>query len=262
MKISKIFAGMSALAIAATTVMAVSAVEPAKKHYTFTVKISEMIEKGALAEPTATDGVYNIGFNIQFGHYDNGQWKATVKGAKLFEAVPNADATNFDVGDATTECAMAIAKDWKNTPETVIALADDWKPTVSAWNGAWVQFFCEDYSDVECTFELDLTDALFEDMDPEDEDFAGWTILRTGDTTDASPYNFIQKDPNETDEGEAPAEETPAPAETPAETPAPAATAPAATAPATGNTTTGASAGLALAGLALAGAAVVVSKKR
>ena len=171
MKISKILAAFSAAAILATM---------------------GAVSVSADAETVAAK---NVGFNIQFGHFYGGTVTATVKGAGVM-SMTTTDEGLACTGEVVGETTMYSTEDWassfKNVEVKDLAIADTpGEKDNPGWNGMWLQFYATDLSDIEITISIDATDGTWKDMDPADDTFAGWTVLRAMDVGGSSEWQVI-----------------------------------------------------------------------
>lgn len=203
MKISKIFAGMSAAAIiAAAVAMPASAVVPTQKTFTYTITLTgdelkaAMDAKGTkpqvaeeeIADPNGAEGdtmkAYNIGFNIQFGHFCGGTFSATATGGDLLTMGTDENGALTCTGEKTDSQSMWLVNDWAGTVKNQfvenVAIADGGGESSGnpGWNGMWIQCYTADLdAGLEVTVNIDASDATWKDMDPEDPDFTGWSVL-------------------------------------------------------------------------------------
>ncbi len=286
MKLRKIFAGMSALAIASTMAISASAFN-AGLFYQDTAYNYRDGYTGKDADGVFPSKVVGVlggggGFDDTINFTDteitkDGHYTVSMDKTGGTSTIGDAAGTEWSL-EANTFNMLGITTDFDG-----FELVDNDDDTVSAKcteSGKNIEF-----KNVKVTIGSTSYDADALALKSDNKDYLTMMIINMYDKPDATniigdykmpaaadgitvEFDVVGLDadaPAETPAAETPAAETPA-AETPAaETSAattPAATTPAATPAATGNTTTGASAGLALAGLALAGAAVVVSKKR
>ena len=147
MKISKIFAGMSAAAIVAAAVaMPASAVVPTEKTFSYTITLTSDELKAAMdaggtkpqvaeeeiADPNGAEGdtmkAYNIGFNIQFGHFCGGTFSATATGGDLLTMGTDENGALTCTGEKTDSQSMWLVNDWAGTVKNQfvenVAIAD------------------------------------------------------------------------------------------------------------------------------------------
>ena len=160
MKLSKIFAGLSAAALAATMLAMPASAE----------------------EEAATKKAYNFGINIQFGHIKGGTVTATAKGSGVLNTFIGEDGTITTDGTKTGETKMMCANDWTGAQSMVpvdnLEILDGTNdPDNPGWNGMWIQCFTESLDDFEITFDFDLSGTTWKDMDPADPEFTGWIIV-------------------------------------------------------------------------------------
>lgn len=203
MKISKIFAGMSAAAIiAAAVAMPASAVVPTQKTFTYTITLTgdelkaAMDAKGTkpqvaeeeIADPNGAEGdtmkAYNIGFNIQFGHFCGGTFSATATGGDLLTMGTDENGALTCTGEKTDSQSMWLVNDWAGTVKNQfvenVAIADGGGESAGnpGWNGMWIQCYTADLdAGLEITVNIDAADATWKDMDPKDPEFTGWSVL-------------------------------------------------------------------------------------
>lgn len=203
MKISKIFAGMSAAAIVAAAVaMPASAVVPTEKTFSYTITLTSDELKAAMdaggtkpqvaeeeiADPNGAEGdtmkAYNIGFNIQFGHFCGGTFSATATGGDLLTMGTDENGALTCTGEKTDSQSMWLVNDWAGTVKNQfvenVAIADGGGESAGnpGWNGMWIQCYTADLdAGLEITVNIDAADATWKDMDPEDPEFTGWSVL-------------------------------------------------------------------------------------
>lgn len=203
MKISKIFAGMSAAAIVAVAVaMPASAVVPTEKTFSYTITLTSDELKAAMdaggtkpqvaeeeiADPNGAEGdtmkAYNIGFNIQFGHFCGGTFSATATGGDLLTMGTDENGALTCTGEKTDSQSMWLVNDWAGTVKNQfvenVAIADGGGESTGnpGWNGMWIQCYTADLdAGLEITVNIDAADATWKDMDPEDPEFTGWSVL-------------------------------------------------------------------------------------
>lgn len=203
MKISKIFAGMSAAAIVAAAVaMPASAVVPTEKTFSYTITLTSDELKAAMdaggkkpqvaeeeiADPNGAEGdtmkAYNIGFNIQFGHFCGGTFSATATGGDLLTMGTDENGALTCTGEKTDSQSMWLVNDWAGTVKNQfvenVAIADGGGESTGnpGWNGMWIQCYTADLdAGLEITVNIDAADATWKDMDPEDPEFTGWSVL-------------------------------------------------------------------------------------
>ena len=280
MKLRKIFAGMSALAIASTMAISASAFN-AGLFYQDTAYNYRDGYTGKDADGVFPSKVVGVlggggGFDDTINFTDaeitkDGHYTVSMDKTSGTSTIGDAAGTEWSL-EANTFNMLGITTDFDG-----FELVENDDDTVSAKcteSGKNIEF-----KNVKVTIGSKSYDADALALKSDNKDYLTMMIINMYDKPDATNVIGDYTMPAAADgitvefdvvglDADAPAEtpKTETPAETPkTETPAaetPAATTPAATPAATGNTTTGASAGLALAGLALAGAAVVVSKKR
>lgn len=163
MKISKIFAAMSAAAIAASMVALPAAADDAAAG--------------------STMKAYNVGFNIQFGHFYGGTITATATGGNVLGMAKAEDGSLTCTGEKVDSQKMWVVNDWSSTVSNDfvegIAIADGtYDANNPGWNGMWIQCYIDDLSaGLEVTFEISAEDGTWKEMDPSEDEFSGWSVL-------------------------------------------------------------------------------------
>lgn len=193
--ITAIVAGMSAAAISAAMIAMPAAASETSESYADdpvpdTASYTEDLDSPAPApDDGADDGyvaktIYAIGFNIQFGNFYGGTFTATAEGSNVLGIEADEDGYPACTGEKTYIQNMWAVNDWSSTVENEfadgIAIADGtYTADNPGWNGMWIQCYVDDLSNgLEITFEIDAQDGTWMNMDPADEDFSGWTVLR------------------------------------------------------------------------------------
>lgn len=164
MKVSKIFAGMSALALAATMTVCASAAEAPEenKFYnatgTWTAEytgdmLAKAAEDGGAQFGANEDGTYTFGCNIQVGHVTNAKVTLEVTSSKnnLFNGA-DADAVNSTYmytvqpswnADAPADKEKTVIK-WTETEKKGATDMNEWVSGPTKFNGQWAQFIMTD----------------------------------------------------------------------------------------------------------------------
>lgn len=161
MKISKIFAAMSAAALAATMVAIPASAE----------------------EAAPTQKAYNIGFNIQFGHFNGGTVTATAVGDNLLGMSTDEAGALTCTGEKVDRQSMWVVNDWAGSVQNSfvegIAIVDGGGGEANpGWNGMWIQCYASSIEEgLTVEFEISAEDGMWKDMDPADPEFGGWTVL-------------------------------------------------------------------------------------
>ncbi len=194
MKISKIFAGMSALAVAATMSLAASADEaPVENQFynatgTWTAEftgdqLSKAAEDGGAQLSENEDGTYTFGCNIQVGHMKNAKVTMEVSSTKnnIFNGA-DADATNSTYmwtvqaswnADAPADKEKTPVKFTEDEKKGAVDLKD-WDSGPTKYNGQWAQFIMTDNDLSAITIKAtivadDATTWEYHTIDPEAE---------------------------------------------------------------------------------------------